>query len=507
MPEEYYSAYSWKENPFQSRWRLDDPEWVKKRKQQWKELKVKLERDGLTKKQIKYYRTFWLEGYPPPYSLGGAEIRFSKFDWFSYTPCESEEHVWKLVSELVDVSYTASVILKIAAFGTGGREPFGISGGQEGVQAKALIPDTYEEKKIRTNRTNKEKYVDFFIPAQDFVTHYERGWYGFLSSQLGYANCPIQFNFEHYLSCLKHLEWQQVVIEHAKEFRHALSLSYNFVEPRGSWGPDSTAKQFAKKIVERLGQDDIPKTLQEELRKLGTNHLIEYSRENPAPDKILCGGVTLGGERNAAGIRVLHGLEPIKSLRTIINAAQTVELLDANFKLVGPTPCDMAGWISEGFAETLGNGRQGVPAWRFAFWFEPKCRISNNEKAQFGADIYIPVPISNRQLEESTPSLIYSPRLSSAYKELYPSDIYFLKEREFRRAVFDSCGQHLLSYDDDEDFYAHLPDNFSMYQCKNMPYLVLSDRKFDNLKNALDGGDVSPWNGDDLPQINWNTDY
>lgn len=484
-------------NPFQSRWRLDDREWVKNRKQQWLEVKVRLAELGKSAKEIKALKAFWLTGEIPHSTLGDS-IFFRNFEWFIYTPCESEEQAWELVNHLACDEYTVKNMLGVAAFAN--------AHGQEEYLAKALIPDHYEERKLRTTSKHREDYVDFYFSADKFVDEYEGSWYLFLSHQnISFEHCTVQYNFEHYLSCLKHLEQQRIAVVHRADLKHALNMTYHCVEPRLSW--DNAARrvsQFARRVVERLQQDDIPLTLRQQIEALGDQQLFEYSRNRPPSENILCGDKRIGGEKSLPDLRILHGFEPTKALAVMVSAAQTVELLPTDYTISEPEQCDLSGWISEGLAAAFGYESGTVPAWRFTFWFSPKERLCSSDSARVGADVYIPVPLPGRIYEKETPSLIYRPRLTAEYRELYPSEVYFLKERQWRRQVFDASGHYLLGYSDDEDFYAHLPRNFVKYQSKNMSYNILGRYDFDFFENAIEGDGVKPWHGEPLPMVEWN---
>jgi len=54
-----------KENPFISRWKLDDPQWVKQRKRNWKYIKENLIQEGKKTKALKHFKAFYVEGIEP----------------------------------------------------------------------------------------------------------------------------------------------------------------------------------------------------------------------------------------------------------------------------------------------------------------------------------------------------------------------------------------------------------------------------------------------------------
>ena len=145
-------------------------------------------------------------------------------------------------------------------------------------------------------------------------------------------------------------------------------------------------------------------------------------------------------------------------------------------------------------------GGQPVPAYRLKVWFEPKITISNNPLCQFGADFFILVLPKALEVTEDTPALIYYPRLSNHYTELYPTEALLLKERQFRQSVFDQSEKHLLDYSDTTD---ELPPSYFMNN-PELPkgYSFLQDYKSGTMELAIDGPDVDPWKGEPLPPLN-----
>jgi len=480
-----------KENPFITRWKLDDPQWVKQRKKNWKYVKENLIQEGKKTKALKHFKAFYVEGIEPCEARGADphEIRISAGHRLAFTPSSTKEEVLAIVDYVSPEYYSR-------CYGVGRSGRLLLDGEQELI-AVSLFPDQYQEKKVLYN----QKEYDKGYPADKFINEYEQDVYYFLTATTASLYYPCQYIFNHYLSCIKHLEQKGEPIPHHEWFPNLLSCLFNFVEPRASLGEQSNVAQFAAKCVKRLSEKDAPKSLQADINALGKNRLTEYQRGYPAKESAYFVNKHLVSDWAAPYPRVFHGAKPSYSLELMVKSLCRVELLPEHYFLSKPEEVDISRLLTAEFINQIGYlDDQPVPAYRFTIWFEPDMTISNNPLCQFGADFFILVLPKELELNEDTPAVIYYPRLSNHYSELYPTEALLLKERQFRQDVFDQSGKYLLRYSDDTDELS--PEEFYKRVELPMGYSFLQDYKSGTMELAIEGPDVEPWQGESLPPLN-----
>jgi hypothetical protein len=107
------------------------------------------------------------------------------------------------------------------------------------------------------------------------------------------------------------------------------------------------------------------------------------------------------------------------------------------------------------------------------------------------------------EINEDTPALIYYPRLSNHYNDLYPTEALLLKERQFRQDIFDRSNKYLLDYSD-------ATEEVSTQVFLNNPrlpagYYFIRDYKSGTMELAIEGPDVEPWQGESLPPLDFES--
>ena len=297
-----------KENPFISRWKLDESQWLKQRKKNWKYIKEKLIQEGKKTKVLKHFKAFYVDGIEPCEARGSDpyQIGFTASHRLAFTPSSTKEEVLAIVDYVNPDQY-----LNCHDVGLSGR--FLLDGEQELI-ATSLFPDQYQEKKVLYNQTEYDKS----FPADKFIKEYERDVYCFLTATTASLYYPRQYIFNHYLSCVEHLEQKGEPILHHEWFPNLLSCLFNFVEPRASLGEQSNVAQFAAKCVKRLSEEDVPKSLQAEIKALGENRLAEYHRGYPAKESAYFVNKHLVSDWAAPYPRVFHGDKPAHEIEKTI---------------------------------------------------------------------------------------------------------------------------------------------------------------------------------------------
>ena len=480
-----------KENPFISRWKLDDPQWLKQRKKNWKYIKENLLQEGKKTKALKHFKAFYIEGVEPCEARGSDpfQMGFGAYHRLALTPSSTKEEVLAIVDHVSPDQY-----LNCFDVGLSGRL---LLDGEQELMAASLFPDQYEEKKVLFNQ---EEY-DKGFSADMFVKEYERNAYYFLTTTTASLYFPCQYIFNHYLSCIDHLEQKGEPIPHHEWFPNLLSCLFNFVEPRASLGEQSNVAKFAEKCVKRLSEEDVPKSLQAEIKALGENRLAEYHRGYPAKESAYFVNKHLVSDWAAPYPRVFHGSETRHAIELMVKSLSRVGLIPEHYSLSKSEEVDISRLLTDEFVNQIGYaGGQPVPAYRLTVWFEPDMTISNNPLCQFGADFIILVLPKELEVNEDTPELIYYPRLSNHYSELYPTEALLLKERQFRQDVFDQSGKYLLRYSDETDELS--PEEFCKSPELPMGYNFFQDYKSGTMELAIEGPDVDPWKGEPLPPLN-----
>ena len=489
--ESEYERTTEKENPFISRWKLDDPQWVKQRKKNWKYVKENLIQEGKKTKALKHFKAFYVEGIEPceardsnPFQIG-----FGAYHRLAFTPSGTKEEVLAIIDYVSPDHYSNCYDV-----GLSGRL---LMEGQQELMARTLFPDQYQEEKVLYN----QKEYDKGYPADEFIKEYEQDVYHFLTATTAPLYFPCQYIFNHYLSCVEHLEQKGEPVPHHEWFPNLLSCLFNFVEPRASLGEDSNVAQFAAKCVKRLSEKDVPKSLQEIIKSLGENRLAEYSRAAPPKDSAYFVNKKLVSDWAAPYPRVFHGSMPAHAMELMMKSLLRVGLLTKQYTLAKPAEVDISPLLTTEFINQLGYiDSQPVPAYRLTVWFEPDITISNNPLCQFGADFFILVLPKELEVNEDTPALIYYPRLSNHYNELYPTEALALKERQFRQDVFDQSGKYLLGYSTNTDELS--PSYFMDNPELRIGYRFIRDYKSGTMELAIGGPDVEPWQGAALPLLN-----
>ncbi len=500
-----------RDNPFRHRWRLDDPQWMRQRKKDWSKIKDSIvENERITTKQLKYFKDFYVEGVEPPPYFGERIIHtgFHAHHRLLLTPHYDEADVREVFEYLGPTTF--ETLLAQVAFGQNFylNNPSIEENEQIKLIVRALILDEYREETVSHGGNTWRKY----IPAARFIKEFEYRSYSFLTDVTSSPQRSIQHTTAHYLSCIRHLEAQGEV-EHHPWFRNLLSCVFNFVEPRASVGQASTASRFAAELAARLGAADAPASVRAAIAALGPHRLFEYSRaeryvykstDTAAESTALFGGhQRLATDWAAPGPRVLHGLVPDAALKVIVRSAERAGLWPEGAALPPLEAVDVAPLLSAPFiADKLGLDPDGpVPAWRMTLWYRPDVRIANGDDARFGADLFLFVGPGVGQGKES-PALLYYPRLSEYYRDWYPTEALFLKERQHRQDIFEQCGEYLLWYSDDEP---EPPDYESPWFINDptvaVGYFLLRDFKSGSVELALDGPDVTPWQGAPLPPL------
>lgn len=363
-------------NPFIHRWKLDDPQWMKQRKEQWNG--VRRNNEHASAKALKEIKDLFLfgiirrdrnESYYPAGTLTTWE--------FPFVPCETIEEVIEVMESLwvVNDYYTG---LNAVAFGfeCALDNPFGCLGGREELFAKALFPGEYREESVFLPYGRETREYKKYIPAEKFVPEFERQAYRFLTETHSSPYNPVQYILEHYLSCIRHLEGASQPVPHHAWLPNLLSCVFNIVEPRAPWGDESNVARFARCFAERLQQPDIPKSLRAGIDALGPNRLCEYSRINPPKDV----PNYLTSEWQAPEIRVLHNVTPEVALQIVFSSAKRTGLLPEAFRPPTPVPVNIAPLLSDDFiVKKLERPlNAAVPAHRITVWFDPRVRFSNH---------------------------------------------------------------------------------------------------------------------------------
>ncbi len=481
-----------RKNPFIHRWKLDDQNWIKKRKKNWPYIEANLKCELKGNKELKHFKAFYVNGVEPPDRIG-----FDASHRLAYTPCESEEEVWEVFNNGPPSEYER--MLHLGAWGgvTDTNNPFGYAGGQEILIAKTLYNKTYSE----SYEYYQGKKIAKFISSAEYVDRFIMSSCRYLAGDIERYYITLPYNLNYFISCIKHLEKIQKPFNLHPWLPNLLSLAYNFVEPRAPLGKTSEAARFARQIVDRLKQDDIPICLENAIEKLGSNRLLEYSvDETPGHEVVFV--QNLYGPWSAPYPRVVHGLSAKTALAVLLSSARRVKLVSNDYSLPGAQAINLGSLLSKQFSESLGyESDETVPGYRYTIWFSPQQSFSNNPDAKFGVDLLIPILSNEKRIEKNTPVLIYYPRLSEHYRYWYTTEILLLLERQLRRDVFLYFGSFLIEYDEASNNNPNkvLPDYFNEHFRLEPGYDVLKDYKSGTMELALDGPDVEDWTGDTLP--------
>lgn len=186
------------DNPFMHRWKLDDPQWVKRRKQQWEYVRQNYVAD-FSAKALKNVKEFFLEGTIRMETKEGIQVSsVAERTRFVFTPSESVSEVMEVFESLRPSSYYTALNSASFGFTAALNNPFGELGGCEELFAKALFPDDYREESVRVIEGRERGDYKKYIPAEEFIPRFEFESYRFLTETDSSPYNPVQFILEHY---------------------------------------------------------------------------------------------------------------------------------------------------------------------------------------------------------------------------------------------------------------------------------------------------------------------
>ena len=176
-------------------------------------------------------------------------------------------------------------------------------------------------------------------------------------------------------------------------------------------------------------------------------------------------------------------------------------MLSKNYILPAPEYVNISSLVSDSFIEQLGlTPNSPIPAYHFTFWYQQNKKISNYSEATFGIDIFLLVQSNEEKSNETSPILIYFPRLSEHYKKYCLNETLMLMERQLQREIHEQSDKHLLHYSKRKGNIS--AESFLNNPCVNPGYYFIRDFKSGTMELAIDGPEVEPWKGEPLPPLN-----
>jgi len=460
-------------NPFQHRWKINDKQWMMRRKSHWASLKSLVEGErfpgGFRKrKALMHLKHFWLEGVMPPSRDGDVQAEISPAFFLFWTPHDSVTDVREVFDYIVNDGWSVKnaepykkpkqeIFHRLCSsnYWACSSTEFGIAGPNILAISEAVIPYNFHEEYFsENNRTYLEVDPQFIIDV------FEKGLFYFLTHPLMPPFYAGGICIDYYFSCVSYVV-AKGVNPHGDYIKHAISMIFNFVEPRGYAGEATEAEKITTQLRQRLLSDSVPASVSEMVSACLKNRSIECYRDEGLVSQLAMQYESIRGSV-AASIeaialpRFVEKAEGSKVVNDFVNAAHKVGLIK-NKIIPAPKSVDLRVDFTNEFAQMLGfPDRDCIPAWCYEFWFEKDSRFSSDSFARQGAAIFVFYP-RDASFSEGFPGIFYKPMLNEFYRKILPTESVLLMERQLRRAFRDFCGKDLKFYEKldhvDSDFY------------------------------------------------------
>lgn len=238
-------------------WHLDDPEWIKQRKVEWKLIKKNEATGCEDATEIKYVGRFYVFGEDVPERMRKPDrvIRFNCGQRFAFTPFRTIEQVQEAWDGYQShTAYDHCQILYAAGY------LWPLEGAKERVKllCDALYNDQYFLVINPNNKTRKT------INPRGFVRSYCRAARLYISRKQD-MRLYVVYTVDYYLKCVKHEE----VYGDLEEEEPAISDMLSTIAGADFSALDEDRKQFCEEMMDRIKSDSGPTYLKEALKRIG----------------------------------------------------------------------------------------------------------------------------------------------------------------------------------------------------------------------------------------------